>query len=345
MEKRETRRKTTLNWQDLFAEARVGDQSFKLPILDISIGGMGVLLTEGFSMLQEGTEISIEKLEKDNKVIATTIHGRVAYLGPGFPSRAGIEFSPAETPIEAYTELHKNSEKGKVLTDKDEIATLFAEIKKWSRGYGDMLMLGKQSAIPAEFFYLRPDDNNMVMRVVRMSEFRLPFQPEIGKTYPFYLFKGVNVMFFQAEVQDIVKNIIETSWPEKVQYISRRSVLRYFVTGQEPITAEITHPISAQKVQMLIWDISIEGMGAEILSEETPLIEGMHLPSIKVNLPSGSVETAGVVRSVRTDDVLQKTQLGIEFTGNSDSGRDKILEFILSMDLPSEGLLDDIHQA
>jgi hypothetical protein len=63
-----------------------------------------------------------------------------------------------------------------------------------------MLMIHKRKAIPAEFFYLRPFENNMVLRIVRISEFRLPFQPEVGTTYPFYLFKGANVMLFHATV-------------------------------------------------------------------------------------------------------------------------------------------------
>ncbi len=343
MEKRETKRKATLNWQDLYANARVGDQAIKLPILDISIGGMGVLITEGFSILQEGTEIIIDNLEKQEEVIPASINGTIAYLGPGFPSRAGIEFSPADTPIEAYTELHKDDTTHvKTITDQNEIHKIFDEIKKWSRGYGDMLIMNKKRAIPAEFFYLRPAEDNMVLRIVRMSEFRLPFQPEVGKTYPFYLFKGVNVMFFRAKVQDVVKNIIETTWPTKLQYISRRSVLRYFVTGQDPITASIVHPISSQSVNMLVWDVSIEGMGVEILTDDTPLIEGMHLPQIMINLPSGPVETAGIIRSIRRDDILEKTEVGIEFSDSLPQFRDKVLEYILSMDLPSEGLLEKI---
>ena len=343
MEKRENKRQVTLEWKDLYANARVADQLIKLPILDISIGGMGVLLTEGFSILQEGTPIIIENLEKQGEVINTAINGRVAHLGPGVPSRVGIEFSPAETPIEAYTELHKESQGGKLITSRDEIFRTFEMVKESSRGYGDMLMLDKQKAIPAEFFYLRPNEDNMVLRVVRMSEFRLPFKPEIGRSYPFYLFKGINVMFFNAKVVDVVKNIIETTWPKKLKNLSRRSVLRYLVTGQEPIVAHVAHPLNGKDIPLFIWDISIEGMGAEMLVDDMPLLEGMQLSGIKVELPNGVIEASGTVRSIRTDEVLQKTQVGIEFgEGNY---RDQLLEYILSMDLPSEGLLEEFREA
>ncbi|MBN1636581.1 MAG: hypothetical protein JW920_08710 [Deltaproteobacteria bacterium] len=345
MEKRENKRQRTLNRQELFANVRIGSQNLKLPILDISIGGMGVLVTDGFSLLHEGKNIFIETLEKHGDVIATSIQGTIAYLGTGVPSRAGIDFSPADTPIQAYTELNKRDEKSiKLITEKDEIHRIFEETKKWSRGFGDILMINKHKAIPTEFFYLRPQNNNMVLRIVRISTFRLPFQPKIGTIYPFYLFKGVHVILFTAKILDQVKNIVETSWPEQLQWISRRSVLRYFVTGENPITASILHPINSQQVGVFIWDISIEGMGVEVLNDATPIIEGMHLPIIRIALPTGLIETSGIVRSVRNEDVLEKTQLGIEFTGGSERYQDKILKYILEMDLPSENVLARINQ-
>lgn len=341
MEKREARRRKTQNLHELYANITIGAQSIKLPIVDISIGGMGVLISDGFSLFKEGRDIIIDTLEKQGTIIAASINGRIAYLGPGVPSRAGIDFAPVDTPIEAYTELHKaNGKTGQLIKNRDEIISIFNEIKKWSRGFGDMLMINRHKAIPAEFFYLRPQDDNMVLRIVRISELRLPFQPEIGVTYPFYLFKGVNVMLFSAKVLTVIKNIMETSWPTELQYISRRSMLRYFVTGQEPITASIIHPISAKEIPFVVWDISIEGMGTEVLDEETPFIEGMNLPSVKINLPKGALATQGIVRSVRTENVLQKTQLGIEFTGGEDHYQDRILEFILDMKLPSEVVLN-----
>lgn len=344
MEKRENKRQRPLSARDLIVNIRIGNQSLALPILDISIGGMGVLVTSGFSLLHEGKEILIETLENKGSLITMQIHGRIAYLGTGYPSRMGIDFSPAETPIEAYAKLHDaRGESGRLITDKVEIQRIFSETQKWSRGFGDMLMLHKQKAIPAEFFYLRPDDDNMVLRIVRISEFRLPFIPEPGVVYPFYLFKGVNVMLFYAKVLDIIKNIMETSWPETLQHISRRSVLRYFVTGEEPMTASFFHPISSENIGMLVYDISIEGMGAQLLSESTPVIEGMNLPAIRIELPSGPVEIAGTVRSVRTDAVLDKTQLGIEFIDDSTLTRDKILEYILDMDFPSENMIEGFN--
>lgn len=344
MEKREARRRKTQNLHDLYANVTIGAQSVKLPIVDISIGGMGVLISDGFSLFKEGRDIVIDTLEKQGNVVAASITGRIAYLGPGVPSRAGIDFSPADTPIEAYTELRKETGKaGGLITNRDEIITLFQEVQKWSRGFGDMLMINKHKAIPAEFFYLRPHDDNMVLRIVRISELRLPFQPEIGVTYPFYLFKGVNVMRFSARVLNVIKNIMETSWPTELQYISRRSILRYFVTGQEPITATITHPISAKEIPFVVWDISIEGMGTEVLDEETPFIEGMNLSSVRINLPKGTLTTQGIVRSVRTENVLQKTQLGIEFTGGEANYQDRILNFILEMKLPSEVVLNGLN--
>ncbi|HQI01177.1 MAG TPA: PilZ domain-containing protein [Deltaproteobacteria bacterium] len=340
MEKRESKRQRTLPWGNLSAKAKIGGYSLKLPILDISIGGMGVLVRDGLSLLQEGRDIHIVTLENKGKVIAADIHGRVAYVGPGIPSRVGIEFSPAETPIEAYAKLHSTKgDKGKLITDREEIMRIFSEVKKWSRGFGDMLMVSKQKAIPTEFFYLRPAQDNILMRIVRMSEFRLPFQPVPGNVYPFYIFKGINVMLFHAKVLSVIKSIMETNWPETVQHISRRSVLRYFITGDEPMTATVSHPITMEKTPVLVWDLSIEGMGAEVLDEKSPIIEGMNLPVIRINLPKGPVEAAGVVRSVRRENVLEKTQLGIEFIGGSENFRDKILGYILNMDFPPETVI------
>jgi c-di-GMP-binding flagellar brake protein YcgR len=339
-EKRENIRRQTTGINDLYSNVRIGKVSVKLPIVDISIGGMCVLVTDGFSLFKEGRELIIENLEKDGVIIAAEISGKVAYIGPGVPSRAGIEFSPQDTPIEAYTKLRdENAKNVRVIKGKDKTYELFSEIKRWSRGFGDILMIHKSKAIPAEFFYLRPDDNNMVLRIVRISELRLPFEPQAGKTYTFYLFKGINVMVFTAKVVNIIKNILETTWPEEVTYISRRSMARYLITGNEPLTAQIIHPISSKEIPVVIWDISIEGMGAEILEDETPVIEGMNLPLIKLNLPKGDVEGRGIVRSVRTENVLQKTQLGIEFINGTDRFRDKILEFILDMNLPSDEML------
>ncbi|MCD6570246.1 MAG: hypothetical protein J7L53_06045 [Deltaproteobacteria bacterium] len=343
MEKRESRRESILNWKDLHATARIGSQFIRLPVLNISIGGLGVLVTEGFSLFQEGEEIFIETLEKQGNVIATSIKGRIAYLGPGVPSRAGIDFSPTDTPIEAYSELQADNN-GRIIMNKDEIFHIFKEIKRWSRGCGDMLMIHKQKAIPAEFFYLRPQKNNMVLRIVRISEVRLPFQPQPGAIYPFYLFKGIDVLLFYVEILDMVKNIVEVSWPTEIKYVSRRSVLRYFVTGQEPITAQLIHPINSQEVRLFVWDISVEGMGTEVLDEETPFIQGMCLPSIKLELPSGPVEIKGTIRSVRKDTVLQKTQLGIEFKEGQYDYQDKIISFILERNLPSEMVLKDTDQ-
>ena len=99
MEKRQSKRQKTPSRGKLFAHARIAERSLRLPVLDISIGGMGVLVTDGFSLLQEGADILIETLENEGAVIATGIHGRIAYLGPGVPTRAGIDFAPAETPI------------------------------------------------------------------------------------------------------------------------------------------------------------------------------------------------------------------------------------------------------
>lgn len=340
MEKRESSRKKTHSWEDLRVRARIGDQNLMFPVVDISIGGIGVLVSDGFSLLQEGRPVLIETLEKKGRVIAANIQGRIAYLGTGVPSRVGIDFAPADTPIEAYARLSEVvPDPERIITDKEEIHAIFKAIQKRSHGFGDILMIHRQKAIPAEFFYLRPEFDNMVLRMVRISELKLPFQPQVGMTYPFYLFKGIDVMLFTAKVLDIIKNIMETSWPDSLRYISRRSVLRYLVTGEEPLTATILHPLSSEKMRVLIWDISIEGMGAEILTDRTPLIEGMDLPSIRIDLPEGPVQTRGIVRSVRCDSVLQKTHLGIEFLGGSDSYQDRILQFVLRKDLPSESIL------
>ena len=340
MDKRESKRKKTHSWEDLHARARIGDYSLMFPVVDISIGGIGVLVTDGFSLLQVGRDIMIETLEKKGKVIATEIPGRIAYLGTGVPSRVGIDFSPVDTPIEAYAKLSETvPDPGRIITDKEEIHRIFAAIKNASRGFGDMLMIHRQKAIPAEFFYLRPELDNMVLRIVRISELRLPFEPQVGMIYPFYLFKGIDVMLFTARILDIIKNIMETTWPDSIRFISRRSVLRYFVTGEEPITATIMHPLNSEKIRVIIWDISIEGMGVEVLNDKTPLIEGMNLSSISINLPQGSVKTMGVVRSVRRESVLEKTQLGIEFLSGSEYYQDKILQFVLEENLPPESIL------
>jgi c-di-GMP-binding flagellar brake protein YcgR len=75
MEKRESKRQRTLTWGHLYANAKIGEHTLKLPILDISIGGMGVLVSDGFSLLQEGKAIHIETLENKGGVIAADIHG------------------------------------------------------------------------------------------------------------------------------------------------------------------------------------------------------------------------------------------------------------------------------
>jgi c-di-GMP-binding flagellar brake protein YcgR len=345
MEKRETKRKRTHTWEELQAKTKIGGQSFLFPVVDISIGGIGVLVTDGFSLLQVGTRIEIESLEKKGRIIATEIPGRIAYLGTGVPSRVGIDFSPADTPIEAFAQLNETiPDTGRIITDKDQILQTFDNIKSLSRGFGDMLMMHRQKAIPAEFFYLRPEQDNMVLRIVRISELKLPFQPQVDMVYPFYLFKGVDVMLFTARIQDIIKNILETSWPDSLRHISRRSVLRYLVTGNDPLTATIVHPLSSEKIKVLVWDISIEGMGVEILNEKTPLIEGMSLPTIWINLPGKTIKTIGVVRSIRSENVLEKTQVGIEFLGGAEHYQDSILKFILAADLPSEVILKQASQ-
>jgi c-di-GMP-binding flagellar brake protein YcgR len=346
MEKRESKRKTTYSWEDLHARMRIGDHSLKCPVVDISIGGIGVLVTEGFSLLNVGKQILIETLEKKGTVIATDIQGRVAYLGTGVPSRVGIDISPADTPIEAYAKLSETlQDPERIITDKETINKMFSSIKDKTRGFGDMLMIHRKKAIPAEFFYLRPELDNIVLRVVRISELQLPFQPQIGMIYPFYLFKDIDVMLFTAKVQDIVKNILETSWPDSLRYISRRNVLRYLVTGNQPLIAYIAHPLSREKMRVFIWDISIEGMGVEVMSEKTPLIEGMNIPDILIDLPGGTVKARGIVRSIRCESVLQKTQVGIEFLGGSGHYQDKILQFILQEDLPSESILKQASHA
>ena len=339
MEKRESSRKKTHSWEDLRVRARIGDQNLMFPVVDISIGGIGVLVSDGFSLLQEGRPVLIKTLEKKGRVIAANIQGRIAYLGTGVPSRVGIDFAPADTPIEAYARLSEVvPDPERIITDKEEVHAIFKAIQRRSHGFGDILMIHRQKAIPAEFFYLRPEFDNMVLRMVRISELKLPFQPQVGMTYPFYLFKGVNVMLFHATVVGVIKNIVETTWPETHQHVSRRSVLRYFITGEQPVTATIVHPITRDRSNVLVWDLSIEGMGAEVLDEKIPLIEGMNLPAIRIELPTGPVETAGVVRAVRREAVLDKTQLGIEFIGGADHYRDRILDYILRMDLPSETL-------
>ena len=345
MEKRESKRKKTQAWEELQARAKIGENSFLFPVVDISIGGIGVLVTDGFSLLHKGTQLEIETLEKKGKVIATSIPGRIAYLGSGVPSRMGIDFSPADTPIEAFAQLNEGvPDTGRIITDKEQIQRMFENVKNLSRGFGDMLMMYRQKAIPAEFFYLRPEQDNMVLRIVRISDLRLPFQPQIDMVYPFYLFKGADVMLFTARINDIIKNIMETTWPDAVRYISRRSVLRYLVTGDEPLTATLVHPINSEKVKVFIWDISIEGMGVEVLGDKAPLIEGMNLATIWINLPQGPLKTMGVVRSVRSENVLDKTQLGIEFTGGMEHYQDTILNFILESDLPSEIILRRANQ-
>ncbi|MCU0576861.1 MAG: PilZ domain-containing protein [Desulfobacterota bacterium] len=345
MEKRESKRKKTQTWEELQARTRIGGKTFLFPVVDISIGGMGILVTDGFSLLHKGTRIDIETLEKKGKVIATEISGRIAYLGAGVPSRVGIDFSPADTPIEAFAQLNERiPDTGRIITDKEQIQRIFENVKALSRGFGDMIMIHRKKAIPAEFFYLRPEQDNMVLRIVRISELRLPFQPQMDMVYPFYLFRGADVMLFTARVNDIIKNIMETTWPDAVRYISRRSVLRYLVTGDEPLTATVIHPISSENIKMFVWDISIEGMGVEVLSDKTPLIEGMNLSTVWINLPRGPVKTMGVVRSVRSESVLDKTQVGIEFLGGMEHYQDTILKFILESDLPSEVILRQANQ-
>lgn len=345
MEKRENKRKKTQVWEELQARARIGDNTFQFPVVDISIGGIGILVTDGFSLLHEGTRIDIETLEKKGRVIATEISGRIAYLGSGVPSRVGIDFSPADTPIEAFAQLNEGiPDTGRIITDKEQIRQIFENVKNFSRGFGDMLMMHRQKAIPAEFFYLRPEQDNMVLRIVRISDLRLPFQPQADMVYPFYLFKGIDVMLFTARVNGVIKNIMETTWPDAVRYISRRSVLRYLVTGEEPLTATLVHPISSEKIKVFVWDISIDGLGVELLGDKTPLIEGMNLSTIWINLPKGPVKTMGVVRSVRKEKVLDKTQVGIEFTGGMELYQDTILKFILEADLPSEIILRQVNQ-
>lgn len=346
MEKRESRRKKTRAWEDICAKVVMGGCTFTFPVVDISVGGLGVIAKEGFSHLKEGAPITITCLEKKGRAFAADIQGRIAHLGLGVPTRVGIDISPADTPIEAYAKLTEQApDTGRIITDRSQIIRVFENVKKLSRGFGDMLMIHRNKAIPAEFFYLRPEQDNMVLRIVRISELRLPFTPQVDMVYPFYLFRGTEVMLFTSRVLDIIKNIVEVSWPDALRHISRRNVLRYLVTGDTPLTATIEHPMSSEKVKVLIWDISIEGMGVEILNDRTPLIEGMELPSISINLPGRHVRATGVVRSVRTDTVLDKTQVGIEFTGGMNGYQDHILSFILASDLPPETLLSRGSQA
>ena len=105
------------------------------------------------------------------------------------------------------------------------------------------------------------------------------------------------------------------------------------------MTATVSHPITMEKTPVLVWDLSIEGMGAEMLDEKTPIIEGMNLPLIRLDLPMGPIEATGIVRSVRRENVLEKTQLGIEFIDGSEHYRDKILDYILNMDFPPETVM------
>jgi c-di-GMP-binding flagellar brake protein YcgR len=340
MEKRDSRRRKTRTWDEVTAKALIHGSTFEYPVVDISIGGIGVLVSDGFSLLRPGAPVVIKTLAKKGEVIATDIPGRVAHLGAGVPSRVGIDFSPADTPIEAYARLNETApDSGRIITDRDRIIGIFENVKKLSRGFGDMLMIHRSKAIPAEFFYLRPEQDNMVLRIVRISDLKLPFTPAIDMVYPFYLFKGSDVLLFTARVLDVIKNIVEVSWPDAVRHISRRNVLRYLVTGQTPLTATIVHPLDGRKVEALVWDISIEGMGAEILNDKTPLIEGMNLPVVLIHLPGRPVKTEGVVRSARTDKVLEQTQVGIEFTGGAGGYQDQILSFILESDLPSETVI------
>ncbi len=340
MEKRESRRKKTHAWEELHAKVVVGGTTIVYPVVDISVGGIGLLAKEGFSVLREGVPVTVATLEKKGRVIATDIKGRIAHLGSGVPSRVGIDISPADTPIEAYAKLTEEAPSSdRIITDRSQIVAIFENVKSMSRGFGDMLMIHRGKAIPAEFFYLRPDQDNMVLRIVRISELRLPFVPQIDMVYPFYLFKSSEVMIFTARVLDIVKNILEVSWPDALRYISRRNVLRYLVTGETPLTATIGHPMTSEKVKVLVWDISTDGMGVEVLNDRSPFIEGMNLENVWIHLPSGRLTTTGVVRSVRTDTTLNKTQLGIEFTGGTRGYQDAIVSFILSSDLPPENLL------
>ena len=337
MEKREARRQKLTHSNGLYATLKARSQTLKLAVLDISIGGLGLLVERGFSLLQKGEKILIETLEKDGTIIATSIDGKVAYLGPGVPTRVGIEFSPADTPIQAFTELHHDGTTGMVIRDRDEILNTFEEIKKWSRGSGDMLMIYKTKAIPAEFFYIRPKEGTMLLRIVRISELRLPYQPQPDTIYPFYLFKGIYVIFFTTKILGTVKNIMEAEIPLEIKYISRRNVMRYLITGHEPITARLKHPLNSEKVNLFIWDISIEGMGAEVIgSIDIPFIPGMKLQDISIELPTGTIETAAVVRSVRREDVVDKTYLGLEFNGAEARFKDAILSFILKKDFPSD---------
>ena len=75
------------------------------------------------------------------------------------------------------------------------------------------------------------------------------------------------------------------------------------------------------------------------MNDKTPLIEGMSLSTIWIDLPKGPVKTMGVVRSVRSEGLLDKTQIGIEFLGGAEHYQDTILKFILEADLPSEVIL------
>jgi hypothetical protein len=260
MEKRESKRKKTQAWEELQARAKIGENSFRFPVVDISIGGIGVLVTDGFSLLHKGTQLEIETLEKKGKVIATSIPGRIAYLGSGYlPAWASTSLPPTPhrglRPAQRGRSRHRQDHHGQGADPADvrKREEPVPGLRRHAHEY-------RQKAIPAEFFYLRPEQDNMVLRIVRISDLRLPFQPQIDMDNPFYLFKGADVMLFTARINDIIKNIMETTWPDAVRYISRRSVLRYLMTGDEPLTATLVHPKNSEKVKVFIWDISIEGM-------------------------------------------------------------------------------------
>ncbi|MDT8272184.1 MAG: hypothetical protein RRA35_03230, partial [Desulfomonilia bacterium] len=71
MEKRESKRKQTRAWEDLYAQALIETHTLKCPVLDISIGGIGILVTNGFSHLHVGKPILIQTLEKKGAIVAT----------------------------------------------------------------------------------------------------------------------------------------------------------------------------------------------------------------------------------------------------------------------------------
>ncbi len=175
-----------------------------------------------------------------------------------------------------------------------------------------------------------------MFRIVGVPASKLPFQPEINAIYPFYLFKGADVLMFYAKVLNVIKSIIETEWPADISYVSRRSVLRYYVTGQDPLIARFMHPINAKEVRLFVWDISPEGMGVEILDDDIPFVQGMFLPDILLQLPSGELRADGTIRSAIKDIFTNKIRLGIEFSGKDSGYQDNILKYILEKDLPSD---------